>query len=209
MLQLKRKFVRYVSHEIRSPLNVVHAGLELLRAEIEAAGVAQSVLDLLKDIYFASDTAIEILNEMLQFEHMDSGTFKLDCSVLQLLNCFENRLNNYKFMAARKDIDLQIEDFAQVASEVSICDQQDGRRAQLVLFVDKFRVEQIVRNLMTNAIKFTPDGGKITLRFLLIKEGAKALSSDALRLVVPSHISASLSSSNYSLRIEVEDSGAG
>ena len=38
ILQLKREFVRYVSHEIRSPLNVVHAGLELLRADL--AGLA-------------------------------------------------------------------------------------------------------------------------------------------------------------------------
>ena len=73
ILQLKREFVRYVSHEIRSPLNVVHAGLELLWADLVAAGALSSTLTLLQDIFFASSAAIEILNDMLQYEHIDSG----------------------------------------------------------------------------------------------------------------------------------------
>eukprot|EP01035_Chromulina_nebulosa_P069426 gene69426-biopygen32181 len=72
ILQLKREFVRYVSHEIRSPLNVVHAGLELLRADLAAAtGTLPSTLTLLQDIFFASSAAIEILNDMLQYEHIE------------------------------------------------------------------------------------------------------------------------------------------
>ena len=84
ILQLKREFVRDVSHEIRSPLNVVHAGLELLRADLVAAGALSSTLTLLQDIFFASSAAIEILNDMLQYEHIDSGTFKLDCAMVSI-----------------------------------------------------------------------------------------------------------------------------
>ena len=219
MLQLKREFVRYISHEIRSPLNVVHAGLELLRADLEAAGVIQSVSDLLQDIYFASNTAIEILNEMLQYEHIDSGTFKLECAALRLVQCFEGRLDSYKYMASKKDIALHIEDFARV-SEFSLCSFDSDTFCQstvteamfesMVLYIDKFRVEQIIRNLMTNAIKFTPEGGRVTIRFLLVEDslhhlGNRALSDD----LIPADLRKSLQASHHCLRIEVADSGAG
>ena len=222
MLQLKREFVRYISHEIRSPLNVVHAGLELLRADLEAAGVIQSVSDLLQDIYFASNTAIEILNEMLQYEHIDSGTFKLECAALRLVQCFEGRLDSYKYMASKKDIALNIEDFARV-SEFSLCSFESDTSRQststvteamfesMVLYLDKFRVEQIIRNLMTNAIKFTPEGGRVTIRFLLVEDSAYKLSERVLLEgdLIPVDCVGNLRRASHSLRIEVVDSGAG
>ena len=212
MLKLRKEFVRYVSHEIRSPMNVVHAGLELLRTELEATGAFRSVLELLQDIYFASETAIEILNEMLQFEHMDSGTFKLECVVTQLFKCFENRLNSFKYMAAKKSIELSIEDLAQV-SEFFIfeaeTESQDESIGQKILYIDQFRVEQIIRNLVTNAIKFTPEGGRVTIRFQLIEDDGQGLSADALLHVIPPEVALTLVSARSFLRIEVADTGAG
>jgi len=91
-LDLKQTFVRHVSHEIRSfvnlsfqliynhhfmfcfssPLNVVHAGLEILRSELPIS-TSETVLELIDDIHSASETAIEILNDLLHYEHIDSG----------------------------------------------------------------------------------------------------------------------------------------
>ena len=157
ILQLKREFVRYVSHEIRSPLNVVHAGLELLRVDLATAGAPASCLNLLQDIFFASSAAIDILNDMLQYEHIDSGTFKLDCAVVSIVQAFAGRMDGYKSMLANKNITMLIEDLAQVSEFYSPTanDSQENMNG-LVLFIDKFRVEQIIRNLMTNAVKFTP-----------------------------------------------------
>ena len=100
MLSLKQVFVRYVSHEIRyylhstffsnvssilvrSPLNVVHAGLEILRDELRELDAGKStkcdennnkgLLELVEDIFAASDSAINILNDLLNYEHMDAG----------------------------------------------------------------------------------------------------------------------------------------
>ena len=190
ILQLKREFVRYVSHEIRSPLNVVHAGLELLRADLAAAGALPATLILLQDIYFASSAAIEILNDMLQYEHIDSGTFKLDCAAVTMLQAFAGRLDGFRFLLIIKNITFHIEDQAQVSEFYS--PNEDGFQqaggllmhpflnllkslssfsappsSSLVLFIDRFRVEQIIRNLITNAVKFTPEGGDVTIRFLV------------------------------------------
>ena len=219
MLQLKKEFVRYISHEIRSPLNVVHAGLELLKFELEATGVLHSISELFEDIYLASNTAIDVLDEMLQYEHIDSGTFKLDCVAVKLFGCFVGRLDGFMHLALRKNILLRIDDLAQV-SESPICSiernskqylnqlEKESNFGRLMLYIDKFRVEQIIRNLLTNAFKFAPEGSIVTMCFRILEDSEN---------VFPPSISASgrcslddgLRKSSFFLRIEVVDTGAG
>jgi len=217
-LRLKREFVRYVSHEIRSPLNVAFAGLEILKAELEVVGVSSFVRELLEDIYFASNTAIDILNDMLQYEHIDSGTFKLDMAVMPLLDAFRRRLSAYKFMASKKNISLSIEDHVGVSEfygsdDVELANHpdelrdDDGRAVYSVLYMDKFRVEQVIRNLVSNAIKFTPEGGTITMRMLRV--AAAADPSESKHPVHALEDDSVVKQAESYLRIEVVDSGAG
>ena len=244
ILQLKREFVRYVSHEIRSPLNVVHAGLELLQADLIVAGALSSTRSLLKDIYFASSAAIDILNDMLQYEHIDSGTFKLDCTVVSILQAFAGRMDGFRFLLSTKNISLQIEDLAQVTEYFSPDEgaRQSGQALQgvaslspsadpsstispssaappspsLVLFMDKFRVEQIIRNLMTNAVKFSPEGGNVTIRFRINSSDDQHQDQHQQRHMgnlspetVAGLSSETLTITNSFLRIEIQDSGVG
>ena len=99
-LKLKRTFVRHISHEIRyhqipnlllfvglislflrSPLNVVHAGLDLLIAEIKEADpeaetvpISRSTVELIRQIFSSSESAIDLLNDLLQYEQIDAGS---------------------------------------------------------------------------------------------------------------------------------------
>ena len=61
----------------RSPLNVVRIGLDILKSELTRPNstlkVDPSILELLEDITSASDSSIDILNELLDYEHMDAG----------------------------------------------------------------------------------------------------------------------------------------
>ena len=74
MKENDRYHLRLVTFLSRSPLNVVRAGLDVLRNELNlTAGVEPSTLELLDDIISSSDTSINFLNELLDYEHMDAG----------------------------------------------------------------------------------------------------------------------------------------
>jgi hypothetical protein len=71
----------------RSPLNVVHAGLDLLLGDMKSVGewtptAVRSMISIAEDMYSASDSAINILNDLLQYEHMDAGTLRVNISRL-------------------------------------------------------------------------------------------------------------------------------
>mmetsp|Transcript_16561 Transcript_16561/g.24068 ORF Transcript_16561/g.24068 Transcript_16561/m.24068 type:complete len:426 (-) Transcript_16561:1005-2282(-) len=124
-LGLKQVFVRYVSHEIRSPLNVVHAGLEILRSELNnltqsaTLQVNNSLSELMDDIYSASETAIEILNDLLHYEHMDAGTFNLELSWRPLAQLFQSKLHWAAILAEKNMVNLKIFD-STLASEFGV-----------------------------------------------------------------------------------------
>jgi len=181
ILSLKRMFVRYVSHEIRSPLNVVHAGLDILLGDLrsqqlEVASTMKGIIELAEDIYSASESAIHILNDLLEYEHLDAGSFQLDLGWKPLLCLMDGKLKWASFMAQRKGTDFAVEDLilSSISDSCSASKMDDDTdeappkyscsKDSLLLFVDEGKVDQVIRNLLTNAFKFTPAGGKVTLR---------------------------------------------
>lgn len=95
---------------------MVHAGLEILRSELNnvtqsaSSQVSNSLCELIDDIYSASETAIEILNDLLHYEHMDAGTFNLELSWRPLSGFLKDKLNWAAILAEKKHVDLQIVD---------------------------------------------------------------------------------------------------
>ena len=79
-LQIKRKFVRYVSHEIRTPLNTVFMGLQVLWNDLHSSAASADILRTVKSLEGACEVAVDILNDLLLFDKLDSGILKLDLS---------------------------------------------------------------------------------------------------------------------------------
>ena len=77
LLSVKQMFMRYISHEMRTPLNVACLGIKILRDELERLGLL-SLLETAIDTEKSCKTAVDILNDMLLFDKIVSGLMTLE-----------------------------------------------------------------------------------------------------------------------------------
>ena len=149
-LEVKRIFVRHVSHEIRTPLNVVMSGLEYLISL--HSGLPSEVSSTLRDIKNACAVAIDILNDLLTYEKLDSNILTLEKASYDYVELVRKVCSMFRIQARYREIDLIFENLV---------------NAQTVITeVDSTKIAQVIRNLVSNALKFTPTGGKIWMRLL-------------------------------------------
>jgi len=77
-LEIQRMFIRYISHEMRTPLNTAFLGLKLLSDDLRRDGSSADRLDTVKDVKESCDIAINILNELLVFDKLQTGLLHLE-----------------------------------------------------------------------------------------------------------------------------------
>ena len=81
-------FVRYVSHEIRTPLNTIQVGLDFLKKSIMNINIDpdtlnhSEIIETIDDLVLSTDIAINVLNELLNYEKLQSGLMKLELKVI-------------------------------------------------------------------------------------------------------------------------------
>ena len=89
LIEAKKTYVRYISHELRTPLSAANSGLQMLHAELSVTArtnpVDEERLDTLTDVCSAIQTTVDILNDLLTFEKMDSGKNSPIDSLLDLI----------------------------------------------------------------------------------------------------------------------------
>jgi len=144
MNQLKTAFLANMSHEIRTPLTSILGFAEVLQDESLGPG-PDRFLDL---IYSSGNRLLETLNSVLDLSQLEAGLMEMD---LQAVNCRElvrEVVESFEVKAMREDIDLRVEtsDDAVIAR---------GDRAAL---------QRVILNLISNAVKFTEAGGRVTVR---------------------------------------------
>lgn len=172
LLELKRTFVRYVSHEIRSPMNVSLAGLEMVKSEIIGTNASKSLVELIGEIYEANEIAITILSDLLHYESLDAGTFHPEMKLKRLVRMFYSKLSFCNLLARKKNIELSIQDCVNCMGQGFYRDRGQNHRldaSRFVVNIDIPRILQVLRNLVTNAVKFTPSGGKMVIRMTIVE----------------------------------------
>ncbi|CAK0753182.1 two-component system, sensor histidine kinase and response regulator [Gammaproteobacteria bacterium] len=135
----KDLFLANMSHEIRTPMNAI-IGLNDLALKQE---LPPKVRDYLIKIHSASHSLLRIINDILDFSKIESGQLILEQESFHLSDLFEHLSDLLRNQAAEKNIEL----IMAIAQDCPIS-----------LFGDALRLEQILLNLISNAIKFTEQG---------------------------------------------------
>lgn len=143
---VKRLFIANISHEIRTPLNGVIGVLDLL-LDTPLSG---KQAELVKLIRLSADGLLRIVNDILDFSRLESGKMPIGAEPFSVQDVVRSTTLLLSEAARRKGIEIAIEmeDLPRVVGDVA-------------------RLEQVLRNLIDNAIKFT-EQGKVTIR---VKEG--------------------------------------
>ncbi|PZX51086.1 signal transduction histidine kinase [Algoriphagus ratkowskyi] len=135
----KQEFLANMSHEIRNPLHVIQG----YRSVLEKSELDSSQQSHLRMIGFASDTLMEIVDEVLDFSKLEAGKLKLDAHPFDPESLFSSLQNFFELQASEKKVDF----------EWSLDLPEDSW-----LIGDQLRLKQILNNLLSNAFKFTSEG---------------------------------------------------
>lgn len=144
----KREFLFNMSHDIRTPMNAIIGFTSLAATHIDNR---EQVLDYLKKTATASQHLLSLINDVLDMSRIESGKVSLEPRPVHLPELVHDLRDIIQSGISAKRISLFI-DMVDVEDEDVIA--------------DPMRLNQIMLNIMSNAIKFTPAGGTITLRIV-------------------------------------------
>lgn len=159
----KSEFLANMSHELRTPLNSVLILAKLL-SENKQQNLSEKQVEYAAVIHKSGSDLLNLINDILDLSKIEAG--KVD-------------FNFEKITVASVLQDIQLL-FAVVAEEKSVTlNGTIGEQVPSYIVTDKARLEQVIKNLLSNAFKFTPAGGRIDLEFAIAPKGAFPL-GDAL-----------------------------
>lgn len=171
-LNMKSIFVRHVSHEIRTPLNCCMLGIKYLQSSIlkpsEYSGI--EAMEILDEITEGCNTALDFVNNLLMYEKIDTVELPLYLK-REDLSMVCRQVHKSFTLSARElgvQLHLNIHDFLQLNSNDVRTDDTGGKRRnqQPIVHIDGPKIAIVLRNLISNALKFTPKNGTVTIAIL-------------------------------------------
>ncbi|MBS1663717.1 MAG: response regulator [Bacteroidetes bacterium] len=143
--QYKLRFFTNVSHEIRTPVTLITTQLDML---LQRTDLSQSIRNRLANIVRNTNNLKILINELLDFRKQEQGHLQLKVSENDLIKYLENIFYSFKDQANYKHI------------HVSFIHSED----ELLMWFDPNQLYKVFVNLLSNAMKFTPSGGSVSLR---------------------------------------------
>jgi two-component system, chemotaxis family, CheB/CheR fusion protein len=155
----KDEFLSMVSHELRNPLSAILGWAQLLRTQKFDAARTNHALE---TIEHSAKTQDRLIEDLLDVSAIASGKLRLNTSPLQLVCVIQAAIDIVQLSAAAKQI--QLESSLDPATETIVGDPD--------------RMQQIISNLLINAIKFTPTGGRVDIKLTYLETIAQISISD-------------------------------
>ena len=157
----KSEFLANMSHELRTPLNAVIGFSEVL-IERMFGEVNAKQEEYLQDILASGRHLLSLINDILDLSKIEAGRMELELADFHLPQAIDNAVTLVRERAMRRGITL----------EVAVDDRLGALRG------DERKVKQVLLNLLANAIKFTPEGGRVQVRAAVANGVAEIAVSD-------------------------------
>ena len=144
--QARTDFFARMSHDLRTPMNGILGMIELT----QQAGTLEEVranMDKAKD---SGDYMLSLINDTLDLQRLENGRLQFNPQTVQISEFVDGVVDMVRVSAAQKNITLELD-----AEGI----QKDG-----YITIDPIRVKQIFINILSNAVKFTPEGGAISIK---------------------------------------------
>jgi PAS domain S-box-containing protein len=170
--QLKDEFLAVVSHEIRTPLTAITGWCHLLRSgRLDAVGVERA----LETITENARLQTKIIDDILDVSRIITGKFELRKAWVNLLGVVQSAVDSVKPAADQRDIHISLR----------------SSSATVATLGDAIRLQQVVSNVLSNAVKFSPDGSSIKVSIerndpvasVVVSDAGQGISSDFLPYV--------------------------
>lgn len=143
----KQKFLSMMSHDLRTPLTTIYGNAQML-ADEQAGPLTAEQREAVQTIAEACRQQLALITDILEFARLDSGRIELRARPVSVLDALERAERLMRVQAADAGLTLR-RDLA--------CDERT------TVLADAARLQQILLNLLTNAVKYTPPGGEITV----------------------------------------------
>jgi two-component system, cell cycle sensor histidine kinase PleC len=144
----KSRFLATMSHELRTPLNAILGFSEVMKSELFGPHSVEQYRDYSIDIHSSGQHLLNIINEILDLSRIEAGRYELQEEAIDLASMADDCRHMLEMRAHAKSITLK------TALETGLPK----------LWADERAVRQIIINLLANGIKFTPQGGEVTIK---------------------------------------------
>ncbi len=144
--KLRKDFIANVSHELRTPISMLQGYSEAIVDDI--AGSVEEQKEIARIIYDESLRMGRLVNDLLDLARMEAGHITLNKDVIGVMPFTERVTNKFIGLAKEKKVSIYFESDVKINSEI---------------LMDPDRIEQVLTNLIDNALRHTPKGGKVTV----------------------------------------------
>lgn len=147
--RMKADFMSVATHELKTPINVVSGYAELLQEGVYG-NISDKQQQALTSIQEQSRILTQLVNQLLDISRLEAGGLRLEIGELSLFELFERIRRTFEVLANKQGIELNVE-------------LAEGAPSTIPADGDRLR-DQVLGNLLGNALKFTPPGGRIDVR---------------------------------------------
>lgn len=141
--RIKSRFFANISHEFRTPLTLIMGPIEQMLSQCGDAEEQKKLGVVLKN----SQRLLSLINQLLELSKFDSGNMKLHATAQNIVPFLKGIVDSFSLIATENQLDLTFQ----------VEDDEDN----ISIFYDPAKLEDVVFNIMINAVKFTPPGGRI------------------------------------------------